>query len=171
MSPVTHQTVRLSKGRHSSPEEGACVMELASMLAGEPFTDHPMSVCPVIGSFLRAYNDTVGDERRQDLYAYASRIVGSRVPEATQRHRIERLLEWTAAMQQRRVTRFLVPPALRGWRRRPPIDAIGAHAVRAIPKHNDESHAAVIALLDELLALGATADAGAQPGPDRSAAQ
>ena len=27
------------------------------MLAGEPFTDQPESVCPVIASFLRAYND------------------------------------------------------------------------------------------------------------------
>jgi len=41
MGPVTHQTIRLSRGKHSSPEEGACVMELASMLAGEPFSDHP----------------------------------------------------------------------------------------------------------------------------------
>ena len=48
------------------------------MLAGEPFTDHPASVCPVIGSFLRAYNDSVDDGRRQDLYEYASKVVGSR---------------------------------------------------------------------------------------------
>ena len=29
-----------------------CVMELASMLAGERFGDRPVSVCPVIGAFL-----------------------------------------------------------------------------------------------------------------------
>ena len=57
MSSVSYQTIKLSTGRHSSPEVGACVMELASMLAGEPFTDQPESVCPVIASFLRAYND------------------------------------------------------------------------------------------------------------------
>ena len=78
MSPVTYQTVRLSKGKHISPEDGACVMELASMLAGEPFSDHPVCSCPVIGSFLRAYNDSLDDERRQDLYAYAAKVVGSR---------------------------------------------------------------------------------------------
>ncbi|MBV9806078.1 MAG: hypothetical protein JO286_02790, partial [Solirubrobacterales bacterium] len=54
MSPVSYQTIKLSKGKHTSPEDGACVMELASMLSGEPFTDHPASVCPVIGSFLRS---------------------------------------------------------------------------------------------------------------------
>ncbi len=47
-------------------------MELASMLAGETFTDHPESVCPVIGSLLRAYNDRLDDDRRQDLYRYAA---------------------------------------------------------------------------------------------------
>jgi hypothetical protein len=51
------QTVELSRGSHSSPEEGACVMELASMLAGERFSDHPKSVCRVIAGFLRAYYD------------------------------------------------------------------------------------------------------------------
>jgi hypothetical protein len=34
------------RGQHANPERGVCVMELASMLAGEPFTDHPRSVCP-----------------------------------------------------------------------------------------------------------------------------
>ena len=73
MSTVSHQTIKLSRGKHSSPADGACVMELASMLAGEQFTDHPESVCPAIGSFLRAYNDSVSDERRQDLYDRAPR--------------------------------------------------------------------------------------------------
>jgi hypothetical protein len=45
-TPVSHQTIRLSKGKHASAEQGACVMELASMLGGEPFNDHPGSVCP-----------------------------------------------------------------------------------------------------------------------------
>jgi hypothetical protein len=171
MSPVSHQTIKLSKGKHTSPDEGACVMELASMLAGEPFTDHPMSACPVIGSFLRAYNDSVDDDRRQDLYAYAARVVGSRGSESVQRARAERLLAWAAEMQRRRVTRFLLPPALRALgRRRPPIDAVGSHAVHAIPKHTDETHAAVLGLLDTLLAIDAHADAVPTEGPLEPAA-
>ncbi len=50
---VSHQTVKLQKGRHSSPRQGVCVIELASMLAGEPFTDHPVSASMVI----RRYSD------------------------------------------------------------------------------------------------------------------
>jgi hypothetical protein len=30
MPPVSYQTIKLSKGKHASPEDGACVMELAS---------------------------------------------------------------------------------------------------------------------------------------------
>ena len=41
MTPSSHQTVRLSAGKHRSPEDGVCVVELASMLAGETFTDRP----------------------------------------------------------------------------------------------------------------------------------
>ena len=57
MTEFRHQTVRITKGRQSSPAHGTCVIELASMLAGERFSDHPQSVCPVIAGFLRAYND------------------------------------------------------------------------------------------------------------------
>ena len=113
MSPVNYQTIKLSKGKHTSPEDGACVMELASMLAGEQFSDHPASVCPVIGSFLRAYNDSVDDSRRQDLYGYASRVVGTRSSADIQRARAERLLQWAAELRQRRWTRVLLPPRLR----------------------------------------------------------
>jgi len=155
MSTVSHQTIKLSKGKHSSPGDGACVMELASMLAGEKFTDHPQSVCPAIGSFLRAYNDAVEDDRRQDLYAYAARVVSSRSSAEVERTRAERLLEWAAERSARRWTRLL-PPALRslGATRRPPIDACGTHAVRSIRRHTDATHAEVLALIDELLEIG-----------------
>src|ERR687885_2466316 len=73
---VSHQTVRLRRGKHASPEKGVCVMELASMLAGEPFSDRPQAVCPVIGAYLRSYNDVVDDDRRQDLYRYAAEAIG-----------------------------------------------------------------------------------------------
>ncbi|HSC03541.1 MAG TPA: hypothetical protein VLC49_09485 [Solirubrobacteraceae bacterium] len=155
MSPATYQTIKLSKGKHASPEDGACVMELASMLAGEPFTDHPASVCPVIGSFLRSYNDAIDERRRQSLYEYASRAVGSRGGQRVQEQRAERLAEWADQVLHTRRTWFLRSPLRALSRlRKPPIDAIGPYAVRAIPKHSDETHEAVLALVDELLAVG-----------------
>jgi len=154
MSAVTHQTVKLSKGKHSSPESGACVMELASMLAGEPFSDHPASVCPVIGSFMRAYNDAIDEHRRQDLYGYAAKVVGSRASAAVEQTRAERLGEWAAEIRPRRWTRGL-PARMRAHAlgHKPPAESLGTHAVHAIRKHTDETHAAALALIDELLEI------------------
>lgn len=76
-TPVNAKTVRLDKGRHNHPAEGVCAMELASMLAGEPFTDAPRSVCPALAAFLRGYNDHLPAALRQDLLVCASDAVGS----------------------------------------------------------------------------------------------
>jgi len=160
MGSVSHQTIKLSRGKHQSPDHGACVMELASMLAGESFSDQPASVCPVIGSFLRAYNDSIDDERRQDLYAYASKIVGSRAGAEVQRSRAERLTAWGLELQQRRWTR-LVPRRLRALAWMPELDVIGPQVVRAIATHDDRSHAEALALIDELLGSGELAADGA----------
>jgi hypothetical protein len=93
MPVISHQTVRLGRGSHRSPEHGACVMELSSMLAGERFTHRPASVCFVIAELLRSYNDGVDDERRQGLYGCASLVVGSRANIEVVRRRVERLRE------------------------------------------------------------------------------
>jgi hypothetical protein len=153
MPTISHQTIKLSRGKHRSPEEGACVMELASMLGGERFTDHPVSVCPVIGSFLRAYNDLIDDFRRQDLYAYASKIVGSRSSREVQRARAVRLIEWSREMSGRRPGRFI------GLRRvsrlgKAQAERVGIIAVRSIRHNSRQNHGAVLGLIDDLLSIG-----------------
>jgi hypothetical protein len=95
---TSHQTVRLARGRHVSPQLGACVMELASMLAGERFSDRPASVSPVIAAFLRTYNDGIEDERRQDLYPLASLVVGTAGGRALERERMSRCLEFARSL-------------------------------------------------------------------------
>jgi hypothetical protein len=71
-------------------------MEVASMLAAEPFSDEPRCVCPVIAEFLRTYNDQVDDKRRQDLYQYASLVVDTR-DVALERRRANMCLDWWLA--------------------------------------------------------------------------
>lgn len=158
MSPMSHQTIRLSRGTHKSPEEGACVMELASMLAGEPFSDHPNSVCPVIGAFLRDYNDSVPEQRRQDLYRYAAVVVGTRASMGVQRARAAHLAAWSAEMRRRRYATFLPSLLARALSRllRPPsgIDALASDALRSLGSHTDQTHAAVLGLIEELVAIG-----------------
>jgi hypothetical protein len=165
MFSVGHQTVKLSSGRHASAKDGACVMELASMLAGEPFSDHPVSVCPVIGAFLRAYNDWIDDDRRQDLYPYASQVVGSRGEKAVELDRADRLAAWVQQMRRGPRTRSQLPSWLRAicQARRPPHDVLGAHAVRTIVRPTERSHTAALSLIDELLEIGTSKKAARVP--------
>ena len=92
--PITHQTVRLEAGGHPSPHQGMCVLELASVLAGDQFSGYPSSVCPVIATFLRCYNDELDDRRRQDLIPYAALVVGSRASRPVERRRARECRRW-----------------------------------------------------------------------------
>jgi hypothetical protein len=153
MSPTSHQTVRLSRGRHQGPDQGACVMELASMLAGEPFSDHPSSVCPVIGAFLRAYNDGLPDDRRQDLYEYAARVVGTTSGRKARRTRARMCLEWFAEHTQGRSKPSRISLLLAGWS----LGSVGRAAARAA-RSSSESHRSALELLDRLIDMGRPAD-------------
>jgi len=158
MPPISHQTIKISRGRHSSPEHGACVMELASMLAGECFSDHPRSVSRPIASFLRGYNDLLDDRRREDLYRYAAQTVGTADRSAVEEARAARLLGWADRQWERRASRSILDRVrLRRVYKERSTDPepAGTYAVRAIGKVNDETHAAVLALVDELIAMRA----------------
>lgn len=146
MNPVTHQTVRLSSGKHSSPEKGACVVELASMLAGEPFSDHPRSVCPVIAALLRRCNDSLDDRRRQELYPYAAKVVGSRGPARLEHARVKYL---TDRVPDRRRQHW---PRLLGFAD-PSPDALAQRVVHELSRRGEGSHRLILRLVDELLAL------------------
>lgn len=155
-SPPTHQTVKLSRGRHSSPERGTCVMELASMLDSGPFTDHPRSVCPVIAAFLRDYNDWLDDGRRQDLYAYAAKVVGSRASRSVEQARTRRLMKWAAELERRRLKRLTV--GCRPWvdPSDPEPGDVASRVVYAIARQKDHPHEEVLSVVDELLEIGRT---------------
>jgi hypothetical protein len=141
-----HQIVRLSQGSHRNPNDGVCVMELASMLAGERFSDKPRSVSPVIAGFLRTYNDALDDDMRKDLYPYAARVVGTRAPRSVERLRARRCVEWTREMGG---------DAPRLMRLRPSWVA-GQVAAAFLSERGCpvELHLRALALVDELVALG-----------------
>src|SRR4051795_4312060 len=155
-SIVSHQTVRLRRGKHASPEKGVCVMELASMLAGEPFSDRPQAVCPVIGAYLRSYNDVVDDDRRQDLYRYASEAIGTAGTAALRRRRAERCLAEIARLhdQRSRVRRWLSGrPELSLPGSSIELERVGMHLARALQRSGREGHERALALADELIAM------------------
>lgn len=160
MPQPSHQTVKLTRGKHSSPVVGACVMELASMLAGEPFSDHPESVSRPLAAFLRCYNDRVDDRRRQDLYEYAARAVGTAGPPEVERAQADRLLQWADARWRERRRGWVLGRGKRRDGREPSKvdwESAARYAVHSIGRVSGGTHAAVLDLLDELIALGSPA--------------
>jgi hypothetical protein len=131
-------------------------MELASMLAGERFTDHPRSVCPVIGSLLRSYNDAIDDERRQDLYPVAAAVVDTASSSEVRRERAQHLTEWIARRHEGRKPRSLLPVPLRRVSRHKLLStrSLGSAAVATISRHTDDSHTELLALVRQLIEIG-----------------
>lgn len=142
---ANHQTVRLSRGSHRSPDQGVCVMELAAMLAGDRFTDKPRSVSPVIGGFLRTYNDCIDDDRRQDLYPYAARVVGTRGPRPVERSRARHCAAWIRSMGGDVPWMMRLRPS---W-------LAGSLAARYAVDHDpsEDTHARALGLIDALISF------------------
>ena len=60
------ETIHLTSGSHSERRFGVCAMEAAAWLAGEPHSDHPECVCPIIGAFVRSWNDGMPNDDERD---------------------------------------------------------------------------------------------------------
>ena len=57
----------LSAGSHKSWVDGVCLMEACSWMVGEPWSDHPTCVSPVLVAYGRALNDSLPHDLRQVL--------------------------------------------------------------------------------------------------------
>jgi hypothetical protein len=66
----------LSRGRHRNPRKGACFMEFASLLAGEPWSDDPACTHPLLAAVARHVNDQTSDDGRSRLAALIPSVIG-----------------------------------------------------------------------------------------------
>jgi hypothetical protein len=66
----------LSPGKHHTPRTGACFMELASLLAGERWSDHPACTHPLLAAVARQVNDHTSDAGRQRLAELIPSVIG-----------------------------------------------------------------------------------------------
>jgi hypothetical protein len=85
MTPVIDErweklkTLSLKSGAHS-PDSTFCVMEAVAFVAGEEWSDRPQCACPVIGAFLRSWNDGLPSDAERDrlLKDLIPQLVGTR---------------------------------------------------------------------------------------------
>jgi hypothetical protein len=62
----------LSPGRHRRRRRGVCLMEFTSIVAGEPFSDHPGCTDPALAAVARGVNDYSSEPARQRLGVLAA---------------------------------------------------------------------------------------------------
>jgi len=67
----------VSKGSHATAEDGRCAMEFVAYLAGEPHSDSPVCVSPLLRGYGIALNDVLPDDLRQRLRPYLARCIGT----------------------------------------------------------------------------------------------
>ena len=102
MSPVLQDRLQkimalsLSSGSHADFEKGACVMEAAAYIAGEPWSDHPKCACPVITSFMIAWNDGLPSDAERDrlLKPLIEEVIDTKATLAVAKRRSYMALDW-----------------------------------------------------------------------------
>jgi hypothetical protein len=67
----------LAYGTHATPDDGRCAMEWVSHLAGEPHSDEPACISPVLRAMCIALNDGLEHGPRQRLRPYLARTIGT----------------------------------------------------------------------------------------------
>jgi hypothetical protein len=91
------QSMPLRRGSHGENDDlHMCVMEAVSYIAGEPWSDAPQCVCPVITAFMVAWNDALPSDEERDrlLKSLIPLIVGTRSTKAVEEKRSYMALDW-----------------------------------------------------------------------------
>jgi len=94
--------VRLGTGAHPlrknpTGDRDMCIMEAVSFFAGEPWSDRPNCACPVVSSFLRAWNDRLPEKQRDRLLVpsvWVPKLINSRQNPDIEAQRTCLLLDW-----------------------------------------------------------------------------
>jgi hypothetical protein len=93
------RAARLGSGGHqppAGPPYVLCAMEAEAYVAGEPWSDRPACACPVIGTFLREWNDSLpsDEERARWLGPLRGITVGTRSTREVEIRRSWMALDW-----------------------------------------------------------------------------
>jgi hypothetical protein len=94
-------TVIISRGAHPHRGNRVSLLEAVAWAAGEPHSDQPQCVCPVITSFGRSWNDSISsdEERALLLRPLIPRLIGSRSTAEVEMQRAFLALDWLVRVQ------------------------------------------------------------------------
>ncbi len=86
--------IRLETGKHPARADGMCAMEAAAWLAGEPHSDQPACVDPVIGAFVRFWQDRLDERWELLVKPLIPLLVGTRSTQAVEHARAIACADW-----------------------------------------------------------------------------
>ena len=116
--------IKLAGGGHNDRSAGElCTMEAVAWLAGEPHSAKPQCACPVIGAFIRTWQDKLADDMLEELCRdMVPQLVNSRVGDDATDRRAVLVADWCQ--------RVVLPL----WCDLVPSLAADAAALRALPE-------------------------------------
>jgi hypothetical protein len=96
LDPADLPLIVLKNGGHGSRNNGLCAMEAVSWLAGEEHSDHPECVCPVIGAFMRQWNDDLptDEDRNRLLLPLLPKILDTASTPEVRLARVMLIIDW-----------------------------------------------------------------------------
>ena len=84
MTPaLAFEKFKLSSGKHVNFEDGACIMEMVSYFADEPWSDRPACACETLTNYAIRLNDRFDDETRQKLKPLIPLLINTRADGGT----------------------------------------------------------------------------------------
>ncbi len=94
--PVDIDAIILRHGAHRSADDGMCLLEAAAYIAGEPWSDHPQCVDPIIAAFGRRWNDGLPDDetRTRILKPFLPRLLNTRTTREIEEQRAIMAADW-----------------------------------------------------------------------------
>lgn len=151
----------LERGAHKRGQ-GMDVMEAAAHLAGEPLSDHPQCVSPVIAAFLRRSNDRMETERRNRvLKPLIPLVLHTRGTEEQERVRMYLCADWAVREAAPMVLDREYPGHAARLRALPPIVDAPSAKTAAAAAFTVRSAAHVVAHAADHIAVSAAAFAAA----------
>jgi hypothetical protein len=88
----------LKEGAHEKNTDGElCVMEAVAYVAGRPWSDAPPCVCPVLGAFMRSWNDGLPSDADRDrlLKPFIPKLIGTKATKKIEERRAFMAMDWT----------------------------------------------------------------------------
>ena len=149
----------LQYGAHFKNEVNMCVMEAVAYVTHKEWSDHPPCVCPVIGAFMRAWNDGLPDDESR------TRLLKPLIPKLINTRGSKKLEQRRATM----ATDWLVREHAVAWLRLARLDA-AADAIASLPEITDFANRPPLKLALEAARKDAAAARAGAWGAARTAA-